>query len=207
MNTVELTRARPALSSRAKTSFKAVEAWAFFGGVLLIFQLYVWTKWVTGPYFVEVPAGPSDPPTFMKMLLLAQSAFTCIWFPVSIYYFLIRPWRQERRITTDGLLLLSFGLMCFQDPLLNYTNTWETYNSWLFNRGSWTQGIPGWHSWATPGHMVPEPMLIILPGYSGVLLCTMAVCWFMRFVKTRRPDIGTPVLLAATRRTCASVMS
>jgi hypothetical protein len=46
--------------------------------------------------------------------------------------------------------------------------------------------------------MVPEPLLIILPGYSGVLLCTMLVCWFMRFLKARRPEIGTPLLLAAT---------
>ena len=33
------------------------------------------------------------------------------------------------------MLLLSMGLMFFQDPLLNYFNTWCTYNAWLFNHG------------------------------------------------------------------------
>ena len=35
------------------------------------------------------------------------------------------------------MLMVSMGLMFFQDPLLNYFNTWCTYNTWLFNRGSW----------------------------------------------------------------------
>ena len=37
----------------------------------------------------------------------------------------------------DGRLLVACGLLFFQDPLLNYFNTWSTYNSWMFNRGSW----------------------------------------------------------------------
>ena len=72
-------------------------------------------------------------------------------FPVAIYYFIIRPWRRERRITTDGMLMVAFGLLFFQDPLLNYFNTWCTYNTWLWNRGSWVLDIPGWVSWGKPG--------------------------------------------------------
>ena len=114
-------------------------------------QLYVWTKWVTGPYFVRVPPGPSDPPTWMKIVLVTWTSVIMLGLPVAVYYIIIRPWRRERRITTDGMLLGAFGLVFFQDPLLNYLNTWCTYNTWLFNRGSWVKDVPGWVSWNKPG--------------------------------------------------------
>ena len=49
------------------------------------------------------------------------------------------------------MLLVACGLMFFQDPLLNYFNTWSTYNTWMWNRGSWVQDIPGWQSYGEPG--------------------------------------------------------
>ena len=64
----------------------------------------------------------------------------------------------------------------FRDPLLNYISTWSTYNTWMFNRSSWVQNIPGWMSFGEPGRMMLKPVnLMNAPGYSfGVLLCTMA---------------------------------
>ena len=70
------------------------------------------------------------------------------------------------------------GLMFFQDPLLNYFNTWCTYNTWLFNRDPWSSDIPGWVSPEEPGRQVAEPLLTNAPGYAyGVLLITIAGCW------------------------------
>ena len=114
-----------------------------FGGVLLLLQLYVWIRWVTGPYFERVPSGPSEPPLYMKIPLMANAIVLWVGLPFALWFFFIRPWRRERRITLDGMLLVSMGLMFFQDPLLNYFNTWCTYNTWLFNRGSWSSNIPG----------------------------------------------------------------
>lgn len=182
--------------AQARSSFKAVEAWAFVGALILALELYVWAKWITGPYFVPVPSGPSEPPELMKIALVTWTAVTVIGLPISLYFFIVKPWLRERRITTDGMLLLAFGFMSFQDPLLNYTNTWCTYNTWLFNRGSWTQDIPGWVSWGKPGQMMAEPILMIMPGYSyGVLLCTMLGCWVMRRAKARWPSLGVAGML------------
>jgi hypothetical protein len=184
------------LDVRSQSSFTPVQGWALAGGAILAVQLYVWIKWVTGPYFVRVPAGPSDPPTLMKIVLVTWTGVIMLGLPVGIYYFIIRPWRQERRITTDGMLLGAFGLVFFQDPLLNYLNTWCTYNTWLFNRGSWVMDVPGWVSWNKPGQMMAEPLLMNAPGYSyGVLLCTMLGCWVMRRAKSRWPSLGVPGLL------------
>lgn len=144
----------------------AIRIWAAAGGALLALQLYVWARWITGPYFERVPVGPNDPPMYMKVPLMANAVVLWVGLPFAIWWFFIRPWRRERRITLDGMLFLSIGLMFFQDPLLNYFNTWCTYNTWLFNRGSWTSHIPGWASPEEPGRQVAEPLLTNLPGYA-----------------------------------------
>ena len=186
----------PSLGARAQSKIQPVQLWAIAGGLILAFQLFVWIKWVTGPYFVEVPTGPSEPPIEMKIALIIWTGVIMTGFPIAIWYFLIRPWRRERRITTDGMLMMSTGLFFFQDPLLNYFNTWCSYNTWMWNRGSWVQDIPGWMSWGKPGAMMPEPLLMNLPGYSfGVLMILIAGCWVMRKTKERWPNISNLGLL------------
>ncbi|WP_437339720.1 spirocyclase AveC family protein, partial [Mycobacterium colombiense] len=59
----------------------------------------------------------------MKVPLVANAVLAWIGIPIALWWFIIRPWRRERRITLDGMLMVSMGLMFFQDPLLNYLNT------------------------------------------------------------------------------------
>ncbi|APE15137.1 spirocyclase AveC family protein [Mycolicibacterium pallens] len=186
------------LGDAHRPSGTTVKVWAAVGGVLLVLQLYVWIRWVIGPYFVRVPAGPSDPPTYMKIFLTANGALMCVGLPAAIWWFLIRPWVRERRITLDGLLLISCALFFFQDPLLNYLNTWCTYNTWLWNRGSWSSHIPGWVSPESPGRQVAEPLLINATGYGMVLLLAIAGCWFMRRLKSRWPHMSNLRLILIT---------
>lgn len=187
------------LGAQVQPAAKPVKIWATIGGALLVLQLYVWIRWITGPFFERVPTGPNDPPLYMKVPLLANALVLWVALPVAVWWFFIRPWRRERRITLDGMLVVSIGLMFFQDPLLNYLNTWCTYNTWLFNRGSWTPYIPGWVSPEEPGHQVAEPLLTNVPGYAyGVLLITIVGCWVMRKVKARWPNISNLRLIAVT---------
>ena len=48
-----------ALEPEVRAQSRPVLGWAVAGGVILVVQLYVWAKWITGPYFVRVPPGPS----------------------------------------------------------------------------------------------------------------------------------------------------
>lgn len=183
-------------SGQVQPSPKPVRIWAVIGGAILAFQLYVWIRWITGPNFERVPTGPSDPPMYMKAILVTWTGVIIVGLPLSLWHFIIRPWRRERRITLDGMLLVACGLLFFQDPLLNYFNTWSTYNTWMWNRGSWVQDIPGWVSFGEPGRMMAEPILMNAPGYSfGVLLCTMLGCWVMRRAKVRWPNISNVKLI------------
>lgn len=196
--TIESLRKSAAIGASARSS-NAVKIWAVVGGAVLALTLYVWISWVTGPYFVRVPSGPSEPPLYMKIPLIANAVILWIAAPFALWYFIIRPWIRERRITLDGMLLVSMGLMFFQDPLLNYFNTWCTYNTWMWNRGSWSSHIPGWVSPEQPGAMVAEPLLTNIPGYAhGVLFLTIVGCWIMRKIKSRWPDISNVQLILFT---------
>ena len=175
-----------------------VKIWAVAGGLLLTLQTYVWIRWITGPYFVRVPAGPTDPPMYMKVVLVGNAALMCVGLPLAVWWFLIRPWMRERRITLDGLMLVSCALFFFQDPLLNYFNTWCTYNTWLWNRGSWSSHIPGWVSPESPGRQVAEPLLINATGYGMVVILAIVGCWLMRRIKSRWPGISNLSLILVT---------
>ncbi|BBX21115.1 DUF5135 domain-containing protein [Mycolicibacter terrae] len=184
------------LGAQVQPASKPVRVWATVGGAILAFQLYVWIRWITGPNFERVPAGPSDPPLAMKAVLITWTVVIMAGFPIGVYYFIIRPWRRERRITLDGMMLVGCGLIFFQDPLLNYFNTWCTYNTWMWNRGSWVQDVPGWVAFGEPGRTMAEPLLMNAPGYAtGVLMCTILGCWVMRKAKSRWPGISNRGLI------------
>ncbi len=188
-----------ALDADVQAKVKPVTIWAAVGGALLVLQLYVWIRWITGPYFERVPGGTTDPPMYMKAFLTFNAILMWVLLPIAIWWFIVRPWVRERRITLDGMLLVSMGLMFFQDPLLNYFNTWCTYNTWLWNRGSWSSDIPGWVSPEEPGRQVAEPLLINAPGYTaGVLVITIFGCWVMRKIKARWPNISNLRLILVT---------
>jgi hypothetical protein len=191
-------KTQPPVSTEVEKKVKPVVIWATAGGLVLALQIYVWTRWVTGPYFVRVPQGPSDPPMYMKTMLMINAGAMVILLPLTIYWFLIRPWVRERRFTLDGLLFVSCALFFFQDPVLNYVNTWCTYNTWLWNRGSWSSHVPGWVSPEEPGRQVAEPLLINATGYGMVMFFAIAGCWLMRRLKNRWPGMSNMKLIFAT---------
>ena len=167
-----------------------MKIWAAVGGVILAFQLFVWIKWITGPHFERVPAGPTDPPMFMKAILFTWTAVIVVGMPIALWWFLIRPWRRERRITLDGMLFVSCGLLWFQDPLLNYFEYLEHLQHLDVEHGLVGPGHSGLGVVQEPGAMMAEPVLMNAPGYFFVLLCTMLGCWVMRLAK-RFPNINT----------------
>ncbi|MCG8315631.1 MAG: hypothetical protein MI976_20675, partial [Pseudomonadales bacterium] len=101
------------------TGTKPVQIWAFFGAALFLFVTYLFFQWVTGPYFTPVPTGVTEPPMYMKIFLSANAAVLTAGLPFAIWYFWIKPWREERRITLDGMLIPALNLMIFIDPMLN----------------------------------------------------------------------------------------
>jgi hypothetical protein len=173
-----------------------VNVWAGIGAIALAFIAFVLIRWVTGPFFKTVQSGPSAPSTFMKANLIFWEVISLPTAFALIYRFVIRPWRRERHIGVDGMLILGYATIWFQDPLSNYGGAWFTYNSNLVNFGSWANSVPGWLSYGSPGHMLVEPILVI-PGLYVYFfwLGGLLGCFLMRRARVRWPAIGNARLV------------
>lgn len=189
------TSRRTALDERTTSPLKV---WATIGTVVLGFEVYVIAKWLTGPYFTPVERGPSDPPSWMTFSLRTMEiGFVALWI-WCIWHFIIKPWRHDRRLSTDGLLCLAlFVFAWFQDPLANYGGPVFTYNSELFNMGSWLNEVPGVVSPGRPGAQLSEPIWTAAIYPSVIFLVTVMGTWFMRRVKARWPRIGKVGLIGS----------
>jgi hypothetical protein len=182
----------------AKTT-QPVVYWAFIGGVMLLAIAYILIRWITGPYFKSVPGGVTKLPEFQHVSLQiiqwggAAIAVGCI------YWFLIRPWRRNGAPTSEGLLAVCYGLLYIQDPVSIGGGYWFTYNSWMWNRGSWVPYLPLFNNPdGRPGHMLAEPVFGMGSGYVYFWIALVAISlWSFKFVKTRFPRLGLPGALFA----------
>jgi Spirocyclase AveC-like len=163
-----------------------IKIWASLGALCLAFAAYVMIRWVTGPDFKQVHTGPTPVPQWMKTeidIYIPLGLAACVF---SIYWFLVRPWLRNRQVTTDGLLVLMWIVMYFNDPVTNVFNHWFAYNSYLTNFGSWVTSIPGWNSTDHGGATTVEPFLMMLPAY--IYYCfpaTVLACWMLRRAQSR----------------------
>lgn len=175
-----------------------VTLWALLGAVLLVFELYVIGKWVTGPYFTPVPVGPDQPPQWMKTFLDVWQVVGPVAMLAVLWFRLVRPWLRTREFTFDGLFCIALFMLSFWDANSAYFQHWFQYNPYLLNRGSLVNDIPGWMSYGAPGHQIAFPYLMMPPAYVYAFLGLMGLgCWFMRTVRRLRPGISNPGLIAA----------
>ena len=118
----------------------------------------------------------------------------------AVWWFVVRPWRRERRITLDGMLRIVRPDV-LQDPLLNYLNTWCTYNTWNIQHGCLVIGNSGVAvSPEVPGHQTAEPLLTEHAGlflepsvhHNGMFVRRSCGVWKPRPSGATYPDISKP---------------
>lgn len=176
--------------SRARGPVPAA-LWAAFGAAMLALALYLWIRWITGPLFEQVEPGPSQPPGWMKGVLVGGQILLPLIALGILYWYLIRPWRKTGKITTKGMLVVCFALTWWQEPFSNYFNHWLSYNSWLVNWGSWAQYFPGWTANGEAGHDVVVPVLITGPMYMSLfMLIAVSGAWLMDKMHRRWPGLS-----------------
>jgi hypothetical protein len=163
---------------------------------VLAFELFVLISWVSGPNFKRVPAGPTAEPGWMHTVQDVWQVAGVLAALFCLYWFIGRPWRRERTVTTDGLLVAAFATLWFEDPLSAYYGHWFTYNANLINFGSWVHDVPGWMSYGKPGAMLVEPIVLIAPVYVYfIVIGTMLGSWVMRRAGERWPHLSTLQLI------------
>jgi hypothetical protein len=139
---------------------------------------------------LEPTPNGSDPiPDYARWSVYAWNIVSPLLALFVVYVWGIRPWRRAGHITTDGILLIAFFLMCFQDPLPNYFQYNFSYNSYAVNLGNWVGEVPG--AILPRAHLYPEPLLFIAPSYIwGYMLPAAFSCLLMRRCRRRWPRIG-----------------
>ena len=178
------TPARAAKSSLGGPSVLPVTIWASLGAALFLLQFYVMGSWALSDRFAPTPTGPDLIPTGDLLRLRIMEGCSAVTFFALLYFVLIRPWRRTGRPSFDGLLIVTWGLMVWQDPMVNYISTQYLLNAHLINFGSWTAGsTPGWVS--PNGHLLPEPVVLypavyMLFGLVPVMLLCAAWRWYRR---------------------------
>ena len=192
-------RARVPLEFTAETAIRPtrpVSIWAGLGAAVLGANLYFVAKWVTGPGFAEVPRGPDELPGWMRVSTLSAQ----ILFPTGalafLYWFVVRPWRRDRRVPFDGCFSISLVAISIWDPVSNGTQSWLTYNSAMVNRGSPVVELPGWLSPHGPG-VAPAWGVFFVPAiYALIPLGAIIGCAFMRALHRRFPTLRGIELVA-----------
>lgn len=173
-------------------SFPApVKLWGALGGACVAFILIIWARWITGPYFRSVPAGPSREPAWMSSLQVVYQGLSVVAVLAMVWFLLVRPWRRERRLTINGALVVATFFVWFQDPLTNWFQPWFQYNTNMWNRGSWANDVPGFLAFGKPGAMIIEPPMFICCLYiymfTGIAILGSVV---MRKTAARLPRMG-----------------
>lgn len=176
----------------------AIVWWATIGGVFLAFQLYLYGRWVGSGNATPTKIGPEPLPDYMNVANLVHYVLGGAALAFATWFLLIRPWRREGHITTDGLFYLAFVTCFWQDLAANYVRYWVIYNPGWLNLGSWYNFIPGW----TGGHanLQPEPITFFLPMYPTVGFGFIVVAnHLMRKIEARRgrPFRGLEMFLVA----------
>lgn len=203
MATIDVTDRKsggPALARHAAdqvdTSTPPIKIWAGLGAAIIAFLAYVIIAWVTGPYFEEVPKGPSDTPTWMHIELIAWQVLSLPAALYLVYRFVVKPWRRDKTVGIDGLLVLGGATMWVQDPWSSAGNHWFVYNTDMVNMGSWANSLPWFNAFGEPGAMTSEPILFTPAAYVYIMILAAALgCWFMRKVRARYPHMGNATLI------------
>ena len=101
-----------------------VKWWAAAGVCFLLLEVYIIAAWIISGDAKPTPSGPDKAPGWMAMVGHTWEYGGIPAAAVVVYVLLVRQWRRERHLTTDGIFVITFILLYWQDPLVNYTQNW-----------------------------------------------------------------------------------
>jgi len=177
------------VGSAGARNARPVAWWAALGVSTVVLQTWIWGGWISSERLATTDIGRDQVPGAIATFAIAWQMCTVVGGIFIVHRWVIRPIRREGRFSIEGMLVVAMGVMYWQDPLANYTQSWFSYNTTLVNLGSWTTDIPGWLP--PNGNLLPEPLLWNLCSYLFVVAPGIVFgAWIMRRTKARFPRIG-----------------
>lgn len=131
--------------------------WTVLAGVTLV-------RWLGSDDVGPAPIlGPDAMPTGHLIGLRVVEVLSTSVLIGAVWVLAVRPYRRDRRVTIDALLLLG-GVVCFvMDCWLNLYDYLFAFNAHSVNLGSWSASLP-FHREGVPSHYA-ESLLWGLPMY------------------------------------------
>lgn len=164
MTQLDESTAATAPEVRSRPASRPVLMWAGVGAVWLMVCVFTMAGWVSGDNFGSPEVRGPDKLDSGKLvgLRVVEVVSTSVLI-IAVYFLAWRPWRRERRVTLDALLLLG-GITGFvMDCWLNTQAFLFAFNAHSVSLGAWSAHLP-FHDSAVPGHYA-ESLLWGLPMY------------------------------------------
>ena len=175
-----------------------IKWWAAAGLFQVALAAYCIVAWAAAGQMTPTDPGPDAMPGWKTACMWILSVGGILATGYCFWRFLLKPWRQERQLTNDGMLLIGCVAMAVpHDIMLAYTSPSFSYNSHYLNAGSWMGQVPGVQ---TPNaNLMPEPLVLVLPGYGwACFVWVLLGCWVMQQIRLHRPGTTTAGLLGVT---------
>ncbi len=187
-----LTEASGAVTALPRESKRArpILLWALVGGGFVALALWMWVGALVAGDLRPTPVGPSPVPTWLRISVAVWQVVYGGLLVITFFFVLVKPWWRERRLTFDGMFLISWLVAwAVQDAWPNYTVQWFNYNSLFINLGCPQCRVPGWQS--PNGTQMTEPLIFMGGMYAGAFLACLLCNVVMRKAKARWPQLGT----------------
>ncbi|MGB8403220.1 MAG: spirocyclase AveC family protein [Mycobacterium sp.] len=163
---------------------------ARLGAVILVFELYIFGRWVSSGSFHRVLPGPDDG---TNMLWIRFWDVSSIVGSVVFVAWIIRKRLREGQLPPVAVVAMAWMLTAWQDPLVNALRPVFSYNSHFLNFGSWGEFIPGW---INNGGVNPQPIFWWIGIYLFfVPLNMMGVDAYLNWVRRYLPRLNRAGLI------------
>jgi Spirocyclase AveC-like len=193
----------PFLRLRRRT--RALRGWAALGLLFVVFELYLFIAWFVSGDARPIPAGPDEVPRVMWVSLISLQVICVAAAVFTIAAVVVVPLRRNHRLSENGLWVLAFATLVWQEPLVSFVRPEIAYNAALVNLGSWTAWIPGWRS-PSPDRL-PVPLLLNGVAYVFMIFAVLLLGeWVVRVARRRWPNLGRGPILVILAAVFATFM-
>jgi len=174
-------------SAVAKGSL-AIWYWAAAGVFFIGLEAWIFWQWYASGDMRFVNPGKTEIETWMYLMIVMNDIFWYLCILTVAWVFVIGPKLRTGKFSFDGLFVLSFATLWWQDPIFGFGSQGWSYSTTSINLGSWACHIPGWQS--PGGCNVSEPLSWDFSFY--FVLSAMAAIvgsMVMRKIKARFPAL------------------
>jgi Spirocyclase AveC-like len=185
----------PERSPRVASPNGSATGWAILGAAWIIFIIYGVVRWVISGPFGPVPIqGPDHYATWRLVGLRGLEASSVLFVVMMVTRYVVRPWRRERKLRIEGMLMIGGTLGFFIDPVINIFHYTFAWNQHAVNLGTWLSIFPGRSNEVGP---YAEGLLWAFPQYIMMSAgAALAGYWIVTQLRQRFPGIGIASALA-----------